>query len=189
MHIGARRDSALCGNAQPAHIDCRPKHPWFLFPILSAFAHLYFNVNNDAIAFFGQPAGAGQGLYVGDDTGINPIALPTGLQVVGPLSFNNHGTIAFQGNQSAQTFGIWTTDSPLPVIKIGDPLDGSIVTGLNFGPHGLSDDGQIVFSAMLANGSSGVYVLTPVPEPGSLFLALGAVAGLAVSALARLRRR
>ena len=152
---------------------------------LAPLGALYFNVNNDAIAFFGQPAGAGQGLYVGDDTGINPIALPAGLQVVGPLSFNNHGTIAFQGNQSAQTFGIWTTDSPLPVIKIGDPLDGSIVTGLNFGPHGLSDDGQIVFSAMLANGSSGVYVLTPVPEPGSVVLVLVAAACLVATAAHR----
>lgn len=148
-----------------------------------------YNVNNDSVTFFGQPIGEALGLYVSDGNGLAPVPLQAGLMPVRPLAYNNPGDIAFMGNLGGHTFGIFTTDAMDPLIKIGDPLDGSTVAGINLGPHGLNDNGQLVFSALLANGSSGVYLLSPVPEPSSLALLAVGAACIAAGALRRRGRR
>ncbi|MBX9791383.1 MAG: PEP-CTERM sorting domain-containing protein [Pirellulales bacterium] len=153
---------------------------------LAPLGQMFFNTNDTHVAFYSTPAGGSLGLFVGDGSSISPVPLPSGLLPVGPLSFNNPGTIAFMGNISGSNLGIYTADSSTPLIKLSDPLDGSTINGINFGPHGLNDNGQIVFSAVLANGNSGVYLLSPVPEPSTSALF---AAGLALLAAGALRRR
>jgi hypothetical protein len=83
-------------------------------------------------------------------------------------SINSSGKIAFVGNLAAGGQGIFTgPDAVLDkVIQTGDPLFGSTVTGLAIGPRAFNAAGQLAFYATLADGREGVFVATPVPEPG-----------------------
>lgn len=47
------------------------------------------------------------------------------------------------------------------VLKTGDPLSHSTVTDLNMSAQALTDNGQIVFHAKLADGRQGIYLATP----------------------------
>jgi hypothetical protein len=55
----------------------------------------------------------------------------------------------------------------LPLIRVGDPLDGSTVESLRFDKDGLNDNGALAFYAQLSDGRSGFY-LANVPEPSLL---------------------
>jgi hypothetical protein len=104
-------------------------------------------------------------------------------------SLNNLGRMAFQARPAGGTTADAILIGPNPatdtVIKAGDPLDGSTVLFLALSQTALNDAGQIVFTADLADGRRGVYVFTPVPEPGAML----AVAGLGLIAAAACRRR
>ena len=56
------------------------------------------------------------------------------------------------------------------VIGAGDPLFGSIVMGAGVSPHSFNDAGQVAFFYQLANGTTGIAVATPVPEPSAFLL-------------------
>ena len=46
-------------------------------------------------------------------------------------------------------------------------------------PYGINNSGQIAFNATLSDGTSGVFVATPVPEPSTvLLLAVGVLGWL-----------
>ena len=95
--------------------------------------------------------------------------------------------IAFTARLAAgDVDGIFVGPNPATdtVIKEGDALDGSVVTFLRTGQRALNDAGQIAFYAELANGRRGIYVFTPVPEPG-LVLAAAGLLGLAGAARPR----
>lgn len=98
---------------------------------------------------------------------------------------NNAGDIAFAAGLGG-VGGIYTGTNPLTdfVIRVGDPLFGSTLTGYSFGSDGLNDLGQVAFYYELANGRKGIAMATPVPEPGTVGLA-----GLALAALAVVARR
>jgi hypothetical protein len=100
---------------------------------------------------------------------------------------NNAGGIAFAGSVGG-VGGIYTGTNPLTdaVVRFGDSLFGSTVTELSFGSDGLNDLGQVGFYYKLANGRSGMAIATPVPEPGSLALA---VVGAVAACLAARRRK
>ena len=88
---------------------------------------------------------------------------------------NDHGVVAFMASPATQRIpGIFTGPNPEhdKVIMTGDPLDGLAVKALTFSRGGLNNAGQIVFDAALTDGTWGVWVATPVPEPSSLLLAL-----------------
>jgi len=129
------------------------------------------------------------GIFLGNGmTFTQAIVSNTTFSVVGPASINDLNQLAFQANYlpTGSTFdGIYTGQDPITskVIQTGDALGGSTVTALTIGNEALSNNGQIVFWAQLANGTSGIYTATPVPEPSSAALLL-----LAISSVPFVRR-
>jgi hypothetical protein len=109
-------------------------------------------------------------------------------------SLNDAGTMAFRAfTTNATSVGIFTGTNPAAdrVITSGSPLFGSTVAslGLDFGPAGLNNAGQVAFRARLTNNTAVIVRADPViPEPGTLtLLASAAVPGLGL-ALRRRRR-
>ena len=98
-------------------------------------------------------------------------------------SINNLGDLLFAGSVGG-TRGIFSTAAGLstPLIKVGDSLDGSIVTGLSVSTDAINNQRDIAFLATFQDGRTGVYYgsLAAVPEPSSLLLVMlgGAVYGL-----------
>jgi hypothetical protein len=94
---------------------------------------------------------------------------------IGSFDINNTGGIAFE-----DATGIYTGPNAVNdhVISLGDSLFGATATRLVFGTDGLNDLGQIAFYYELNTGVHGIAIATPVPEPGSFILALGAMAAL-----------
>ncbi len=91
------------------------------------------------------------------------------------VSINGHGELLFIGTVGVVR-GIYSTAKGLdsPIIKVGDSLDGSIVTGLSVSADAFNDFRDIGFLATLQDGRNGVYYgeLTAVPEPSASVLFL-----------------
>jgi hypothetical protein len=107
-------------------------------------------------------------------------------------AINNQGLVAFYAYPAvhshdisdANTGGIFTGPDPLAdkVIQKGDVLDGATVSTVTFSRGGLNNMGQIAFTATLSDGTQGVWMATPVPEPSMLaLLAVGAASVLGYS--------
>ena len=124
------------------------------------------------------------GIFLGNGKTLTQAFTSTpGFDTSGPASINNFDNLAFQANYSptGSSFdGIYTGQDPVQdkVIQTGDALGGSTVTALTYGNDALNDSGQVVFWAELANGTSGIYTATPVPEPSTAILALFAIGTL-----------
>ena len=90
----------------------------------------------------------------------------------GQPSINDSGTVAFLGSLDAGGFGIYTGSGvgTSEVIGSGDALFGSTITGLSISPTSLNDRGQVAFVYGLANGTTGIAIATPVPEPSASLL-------------------
>jgi hypothetical protein len=81
------------------------------------------------------------------------------------LALNDAGDIAYFGMRAGpEITGIFVNDETLPVIAVGQQLEGSTVDWLELSSRGFNDAGQIVFWAGLSNGSQGLYLATPVGE-------------------------
>ena len=80
---------------------------------------------------------------------------------------NNAGTVVFEGLTDAGVDGVFTGPDPLTdkVIAAGDPLFGSTVRSA--APVAFNDAGQIAIYYGLPDGTQGILVATPVPEPAS----------------------
>ena len=79
-------------------------------------------------------------------------------------------------------YGIYIGDgaNTNEVIGSGDLLFGSTITALSISPTSLNDLGQVAFYYRLANGTTGIAIATPVPEPTpSLLMALSVGLSLA----------
>ena len=103
--------------------------------------------------------------------------LTGGLWIDGGIpdcAINNQGTVAFGACVTSQGvgYGIFTGADPTAdkVIMEGDALNNATVTDLFFARNGLNNKGQIAFTATLSDGTSGVFVATPIPEPSALIL-------------------
>jgi hypothetical protein len=67
-----------------------------------------------------------------------------------PPSLNKAGDVAFLAELDSGGSGIFVGPDPVAdrVIRTGNTLDGAEVTGLNFCEEGLSDSGELAFTAM-----------------------------------------
>ncbi len=95
-------------------------------------------------------------------------------------AINSDGTVAFFASLDAGGPGIFTGADPVAdkVIRVGDALFGSTVTGLNFF-RGLNDNGDIAFQYELLNGTTGIAIAqVPIPEPSTYALAVSGILAL-----------
>lgn len=99
----------------------------------------------------------------------NPVHLNISDEFGGAFSpnINDNNNIAFWGSDQSGVTGIWVGPDIQndKVIKVGDPLDGSIVSALALNPgnaHYFNNAGQVVFVAELENGLIGIYLANPL---------------------------
>ena len=143
------------------------------------------------VAGVGGEDGGTFGIYKGNGGPLTTIA-----DLSGPFSYlggfnsyqpsiNASGMVAFGAALDAGGGGVFIGDGTTTseVIQAGDALFGSIVTGAGVSPNSLNDSGQVAFTYTLANGTRGIAIATPVPEPGSASLLFGGL--LAVLGLRR----
>jgi PEP-CTERM motif-containing protein len=142
--------------------------------------------NSGMVEIDGSLSSNDAGIFLGNGTTFTTAFVDTAQffsDAAGPASINNLNEIAFQASYlpGGSSFnGIYTGQDPVQdkVIQTGDALGGSTVTALTYGNDALNDSGQVVFWAELANGTSGIYTATPVPEPSTAVLALFAIGAL-----------
>ena len=65
------------------------------------------------------------------------------------------------GAERTQTLAELPSPTPVVVIKTGDALSGSTVTDLKMSSQALTDNGDLVFHAYLADGREGIYMAHP----------------------------
>ena len=135
---------------------------------------------NGTIAFFGRPDSGGEGFFITEDGTITTIVDDGGpfrFFSAQSLNMTASGKVAFAatlddetpGNLFDNPMGVFTGDDAVAdkVIQTGDMLFGSMVTDLLFFRGGLNDHGDVAFHYELANGTEGIAVARPVPEPAS----------------------
>jgi hypothetical protein len=109
-----------------------------------------------------------QGLYLSRGGAITMVVDDTGAFVSFGYApaVNARGAVAFEGTTRSGLVGIFTGPDPRKdrVIAIGDELDGSTVFDLSPSAFrtSLNNDGQIAFTAQLADGRTGVYRADPI---------------------------
>ena len=145
--------------------------------------------NSGTVAFVagvGDRDSEAYGIYSG-----NGGALTTIADLSGPFNYfdlygtqpsiNGAGIVAFAAGLDAGGFGIFTGDGVTTneIIGTGDSLFGSTVTSASISTTAFNDSGQLVFYYQLADGTKGIALATPTPEPSiSLLLVSGAMLAL-----------
>ena len=108
----------------------------------------------------------------------------------GNPSINDSGTVGFIAGLDVGGAGVFVGDGTATseVIGIGDALFGSTIATFNISPTSLNDSGQLAFYYRLANGTTGIALANPVPEPSATLL-LAVSLGLSLSRRASRQRR
>jgi hypothetical protein len=162
-----------------------PGSPVRSMPDINSVGTVAFAANVDDI----QKIVIGDG--ISSPTYIDGIAYKGGLTSgyafdggISDCAINDQGLVAFGAYRDVQAVGYGIFVGPDPatdkVIMQGDLLDGATLTSLMVSRNGLNNLGQIAFSGRLSDGTVGVWVATPLPEPSALvLLAIGAVSVLA----------
>ncbi|BAZ65329.1 hypothetical protein NIES4106_00670 [Fischerella sp. NIES-4106] len=90
-------------------------------------------------------------------------------------AINDVGTVAFKGVLKDGGLGIFTGADPVAdkVIVAGDTLFGSTVKAIYFSNKGLNNSNQIVFYAILADGTGGIFRADPESEAPSTGVSSG----------------
>jgi MYXO-CTERM domain-containing protein len=153
------------------------------------------------VAFYGGTGGVNNGIYTASGPGLfTPVATSDSpeFSFFGSPIINNLGTVAFDSLRDAGDRGLYVAltgiAAPMRVIKEGDALFGSTLTGFGF-YNGLARDANVLaISYTLANGTTGVARINvttaaaAVPEPGSAAFALAGLGGIAGHILRRRRQ-
>lgn len=162
--------------------------PVIFFPNLTVNAH-------GAVVFAAALSAGGSGIFLGDGLGGITTIADTSMSQFATADFftaslNDSGAVAFSAALASNRSAVFVAHSPPSVvIQSGDALLNSTVamddTATAVYANSFNNRGQIAFVATLANGVTGVFVATPVPEPGTAAVALSLLASLAA---ARARR-
>ena len=113
---------------------------------------------NPVVGNFRQ--GAGSPELVVDDQGP--------FDELGRPAINNAGTLVFQSGLDLGAPALFVGSDPVAdrVIGVGDMLLGSTITSISFQErNGLNNQGQFVFTAQFADGSSGIFRADPTQPP------------------------
>ena len=123
-------------------------------------------------------------LFLDDGTSLTEVlrsgdAAPGGgsFNIFTRTALNDRGQIAFLatldgtgGSEFDENLFLRDPDGSLTSIaRVGDPFNGSTLTGLDFSGNGLNNRGQLAVDFDLFNGRSGVAIVT-IPEPATLAL-------------------
>ena len=122
------------------------------------------------VAFTAELSG-GSGVFLGDGTTIETIALSGQATPEGQGTFetmllaavNDTGTVAFTADLSDGGRGIYLGDSRETILvgRDGDQVDGSTITYVGFDPKTFNDFREIAYQAILADGRWSVLLFTP----------------------------
>ncbi len=130
--------------------------------------------NGGTVAFSGDTAGGGSGVYTTSD-GVSVTLVGTAL--ASGIAINDAGTVAFRrniagGNVVGEGLYIGRPGSiDEKVIAYGDPLDGSTFQFGGVWEEAINNSGQIAFFADLADGRRGVYRADPIDRTGPIVTA------------------
>jgi hypothetical protein len=143
------------------------------WPSINTAGHVAYLVTGTGYSAVYRYAG-GSSTLIADSTGVFS-------NIVTNPAISGADRVAFVADLAAGGRGLFTGGNPATdtVIQTGSALDGSTVTDLFVGPSAFNDAGQLAFYATLADGRSGVYLATPVPETAHLLLLGGAALALA----------
>ena len=96
------------------------------------------------------------------------------VEIEDKISINDHGQVAFTGYVGGDStakglyVGVGGGKPAVEMVRVGQPFDGSTIVALNakFGPElggntGFNENGQIAFQGRLADGRTGIFVVTP----------------------------
>jgi hypothetical protein len=143
----------------------------------------FLSINDNGIVVFkASLKSGGNAIFASDGSSISTIATDSGpFEYVSRPSINASGTVSYFAQTATQS-GIFIGPDPVAdkVIVTGDPLFGSIATGISYASGNGGDingSGSVVFKYTLANGTSGIAVAS-VPEPSAFILAALGLAGL-----------
>ncbi len=121
--------------------------------------------NGGTVAFFATLDAGGAGIFTGNGGATTTIADTSGpYESFSNYAINDAGTVVFEADLDGGGTGIFTGPDYVTnkVIRTGDLLFGSIVTGLEFF-QGINDQGEIAFIYTLASNMSGIAVaLIPI---------------------------
>jgi hypothetical protein len=135
--------------------------------------------NAGLVAFRGRNASFAYGIYTGTGGALNTIATTTQAapHLTGNFTsfeapaINSGGTVAFVGRADTSTNkGIYLGDGTelITAAYVGQSVGGSTISSLNFvggsdrgGMSQFNDNGQVTYTANLANGKSTVQLFTP----------------------------
>jgi hypothetical protein len=122
--------------------------------------------NSGVVAFSATLDNATIGIFTGSGGPTATYVDSTGgFQSFGSPAINDAGTVAFLGVlDGANGVGIFTGPNTIlhKVIKTGDALDDSTVTGiLSFLRIGINEHGQIAFAVVLMDGRQGIFRADP----------------------------
>ena len=139
-----------------------------------ASINVFPSINDSGVVAFSGTVLTGQtGVFVGSGGHLNTIADTSGpYRELDTPSINNSGLVAFSASLKWGGEGIFTGPDPMrdQVIVTGDPLFGSSVTSLVFGPEGLNDSGEVAFLSTLSDGRVVIVRAQAVPEPATITL-------------------
>jgi hypothetical protein len=151
--------------------------------VATGFSFHGTDINDADRIVFAAGDGSADRVYLTDATGA--VHTPVLAARASAVAINNAGLLAalLLADGSGPDRIVFGPTLATPVIAVNDPLFGSTVTSLGLSNQGFNDEGQIAFAATLADGRSGVFVATVVPECASVTVVL-----CGASALVRRRR-
>jgi hypothetical protein len=112
------------------------------------------------------------GIFVGSGGQVRTVVDSSGpffsFLAFGHPTINDKGQVAFFGFLDNFQSGLFVGPDPVAdrVILIGDPLDGSTVSGLSVFRDYLNNAGQLVFTVLLGDGRTEIIRADPVGGPG-----------------------